>query len=202
MDNKSIIKLQDGNHGEIHPKSADYVDEGIPFIMANTLVNGNIDIDKSKRLPKEITDKLRIGFSLPNDVLISHKGTVGEIAIVPETIHYPYLMLTPQVTLYRTNNDKLKHKFLYYVFNSSYFQNQIARLSSQSTRAYVGITSQRGLKLVIPESIDEQQKIIDVLSVIEENRRLIGETIYNSKSLLKSLINQVFSSSVNTSADK
>ena len=30
----------DGNHGNLHPKVSDYVLEGIPFIMANDLVNG------------------------------------------------------------------------------------------------------------------------------------------------------------------
>lgn len=190
--NEAIIKVQDGNHGEIHPKSADYVNEGIPFIMANTLIDGEIDFNKSKKLPQSITDTLRIGFSYPNDVLLSHKGTVGEVAIVPNKIDYPYLMLTPQVTLYRTDERKLKHKFLYYVFNSIFFQNQILRLSTQSTRPYVGITSQRGLKLAIPDSIVEQERIIEFLTEVEKNRKLIDDSIEASKSLQKSLINQIF----------
>jgi len=192
LEKEVIIKVQDGNHGEIHPKSADYEDEGIPFIMANTLIDGEIDFNKSKKLPQSITDKLRIGFSYPNDILLSHKGTVGEVAIVPDKIDYPYLMLTPQVTLYRIDESKLKHKFLYYVFNSSYFQNQILRLSTQSTRAYVGITSQRGFKLAIPDSLVDQEKIIEVLFGIEKNRKLIDDSIESSQSLKKSLINQIF----------
>ncbi len=187
-----IVKIQDGNHGEIHPKSTDYVDKGIPFVMANTLVDGNVDFEKSKKLPQSITDKLRIGFSYSNDVLLSHKGTVGEVAIVPEEIDYPYLMLTPQVTLYRTNPKKLLNNFLYYVFSASFFQSQILRLSSQSTRAYVGITSQRGFKLAVPNSIEEQEKIVELLATIERNRLLIDKSISSSKSLQKSLINQIF----------
>src|SRR5690606_38110543 len=30
-----ITKVQDGNHGESHPVSAEFVDEGIPFVMAS-----------------------------------------------------------------------------------------------------------------------------------------------------------------------
>lgn len=187
-----ILKIQDGNHGEIHPKSSDYVEEGIPFIMANTLIDGKIDFEKSKKLPKELTDSLRIGFAQSNDILLSHKGTVGEVAMVPEKINYPYLMLTPQVTFYRINPNKILNKFLYYVFNASYFQIQIERLSSQSTRAYVGITAQRGFKLAIPNSIEEQQEIVDVLSKVEENKKKIDRSISSSKALQKSLINQVF----------
>ncbi|MWB96912.1 hypothetical protein GON26_21335, partial [Flavobacterium sp. GA093] len=172
--NEGYIKnIQDGNHGETHPKSSDYVEDGIPFIMANTINLGQIDFLKSKKLPKNLTDQLRIGFSLPGDVLLSHKGTVGQVAIVPNELEYPYLMLTPQVTYYRTNQEYLNNKFLYYVFNSVYFQNQILKLSSQSTRAYIGITSQRNLRIAFPDDLNEQKKIVDILEKIENNKRLI-----------------------------
>lgn len=187
-----IASVQDGNHGDLHPKSSDYCDDGIPFIMANTLVNGEIDFKNAKRLPKIITDKLRIGFSMPNDVLLSHKGTVGEVAIVPESIEWPYLMLTPQITYYRLNPDKLANKFLYFVFTSKYFQQQLSQLSSQSTRAYIGITAQRKLKVIIPDTISEQLEIVKRLLVLEENLKNIKNLNESSQSLQKSLINQIF----------
>jgi len=40
--NGAILKIQDGNHGEKHPKATDYVEVGVPFIMANN-ISGNID---------------------------------------------------------------------------------------------------------------------------------------------------------------
>ena len=158
-----LLQIQDGNHGDIHPKSVDYVEDGIPFVMANIFSNGKVDFSKSKKLPKELTDKLRIGFSLPGDLLLTHKGTVGEVAIVPEQIGWPYLMLTPQVTYYRVNTEKLSTEFLYFVFTSNYFQQQIRRLSSQSTRAYVGITAQKNLKIAIPPTKQEQDEIVAIL---------------------------------------
>jgi type I restriction enzyme S subunit len=39
-----LLKPQDGNHGEIHPKSSDYVEKGIPFIMSNNIQSGNLDL--------------------------------------------------------------------------------------------------------------------------------------------------------------
>ncbi len=192
IDIGAILAVQDGNHGGIHPKSKDYVDEGIPFIMANVLNNGQINLDKTKKLPISITDKLRIGFSKPGDVLLSHKGTVGEVAIVPNEIQWPYLMLTPQVTYYRVDGTQLLNKFLCYVFTSSYFQNQLKRLSSQSTRAYVGITAQRTLKVVMPNNESEQINIVRTLTQVEDNLRLIAIKVLESKSFQKSLINKVF----------
>jgi type I restriction enzyme, S subunit len=187
-----LIEIQDGNHGEIHPKAGDYVEDGIPFVMANIFSNGVLDLSESKKLPKNITDKLRIGFSLPGDLLLTHKGTVGEVAIVPDQIEWPYLMLTPQVTYYRVNEEVLSTKFLYFLFTSNYFQQQLSRLSSQSTRAYVGITAQESLKVVIPPTKGEQDEIVDVLQASSLINGSIGEARIATKQFQNKLIEQVF----------
>ena len=161
-----ILEIQDGNHGSAHPKSSDYVSSGVPFIMANNLVNGTVDIRNSKFIPKKQADKLRVGFSKQGDILLSHKGTIGRVAIVPEI--KDYIMLTPQVTYYRIGrNDKLLNVFMKYFMESEIFQENILNLSKQSTRNYIGISQQKNLFMVMP-SIVEQRQIAEILSSVDE----------------------------------
>jgi type I restriction enzyme S subunit len=170
-----ILEIQDGNHGEKHPKSGDYVDSGIPFIMARDINHGCVDLTSCKFLPKEKADKLRIGFAKTGDVLLTHKGTVGSVAIVPEV--EPYIMLTPQVTYYRVNSNKLCNRYLAYTFRAPGFQAQLQLVSAQSTRPYIGITAQRLLE-VTWAPLPTQRKIAAVLSayddLIENNTRRIA----------------------------
>jgi type I restriction enzyme S subunit len=114
VDTDAVLEIQDGNHGEKHPKSSDYVGEGIPFIMAKNVSQGSVDLISCKFLPREKADKLRIGFAKSGDVLLTHKGTVGHVAVVPEV--HPYIMLTPQVTYYRVDGAKLHNRYLAYTF--------------------------------------------------------------------------------------
>ena len=65
----SIYQVQDGNHGSIHPKSSDYSNDGVYFIMANDFVNGKIDFVNANKIPLELANKLRIGFSKNNTEL-------------------------------------------------------------------------------------------------------------------------------------
>jgi type I restriction enzyme S subunit len=167
--NGTIIEIQDGNHGEKHPKSNEYVSYGIPFITANCIVKNKLDFTKCNFLKKERTDLLRIGFSKENDVLLTHKGSIGFTAIVPAT-KYEYIMLSPQVTYYRLNEYKINKFFLYYVFQSEYFQNAIRKISKQSTRDYVGITNQRKLPFIYTADIGEQKQIINN---IQESDKLL-----------------------------
>jgi type I restriction enzyme S subunit len=122
------------------------VEEGIPFVMASDIRNRRVEIDSAKRLPQAITDRLRIGFSYGGDVLLSHKGSVGYVAIAPDYV--PYMMLTPQVTYYRVNEEKLSRDFLCYAFREPGFQKRLANAAGQQgTRGYVGITAQRKLTI-------------------------------------------------------
>ncbi len=179
-DNSNLVKIQslvdegvlfppqDGNHGNDHPKAKDYVESGIPFVMASNLTNHKLDIETCKFLPKSLADKLRIGFSIEGDVLLSHKGTVGEVAIVP-AIGTPYVMLTPQVTYYRVKNKTiLNPKFLFFSFLSKSFQRQLARFSAQSTRAYVGITAQRLFEIPLPDIVVQASLVEKLDSVSAE----------------------------------
>ena len=175
-DEDAIFAIQDGNHGEKHPKANDYVEDGIPFIMASDLRAGCVDIEGANKLPQSITDRLRIGFCHGGDVLLSHKGSVGYVAIAPD--YDPYLMLTPQVTYYRVNEEKLSHDFLRYAFTDPMFQKRLASAAGQQgTRGYVGIKAQRKLTVRFAEK-NLQDRLVSAVKpyddLIENNRRRIA----------------------------
>ncbi len=142
-----LVEIQDGNHGERHPKVSDFLTDGIPFIMANCLVEGQLDTNKAYKLDPSWLKRLRVGFAKPNDLLLSHKGTVGEVAIVPST--YADVILSPQTTYYRTS-DKLDVKFLAGYFQTRWFQSILENEAKQSTRAYIGIIRQQLLPMIFP----------------------------------------------------
>jgi type I restriction enzyme S subunit len=171
----AIVAIQDGNHGGTHPKASEYVADGIPFVMASDIRDGRLWVEECKRLTKERADKLRIGFSEQGDVLLTHKGTVGEVAIVPEVPHY--VMLTPQVTYYRTNPSKIDARYLAFAFRDTSFQSQLYNISAQSTRPYVAISTQRHLSIQW-HPIEAQHRIASLLGayddLIEVNRRRVA----------------------------
>jgi type I restriction enzyme S subunit len=164
---KGILeKPLDGNHGNIHPKSKDFVPFGIPFIMSNNVQNGLIDTENCHFIRKEQADKLQKGFSFVGDVLLTHKGTVGNVAIV-SNIPTEYIMLTPQVTYYRVrDHNRLQNNFIKIYFESTQFQTKLEHLSEGGTRAYIGITNQRKLPFLLPP-LPEQKTIAQTLSDVD-----------------------------------
>lgn len=190
-----LVKPFDGNHGEIHPKKADYTKSGVPFIMARDLHGGLVDTEHCIFISRKLADSLRVGFAKDGDVLISHKGTIGRSAIV--RTDDDYIMLTPQVTGYRVKDtSKLFNRFIRYYFMSPRFRREmVAGAADGSTRAYIGITKQLALRFRFPP-LAEQRRIAAKLDQLDpEIQRL--EAIYRQKlaaldDLRKSLLYQAF----------
>lgn len=186
-----IDKPLDGNHGNIHPVASDFVSEGIPFIMANSVHEGALDLTKCNFITKTQADKLQKGFSISGDILFTHKGSVGNVAIVGE-IPTDYIMLTPQVTYYRIkNHEKLNRNYLKAFFESEKFQALLKIRSGGGTRAYIGITNQRQLPIILPK-IEEQRAIAKLLTTwdeaIRKSQALIAQKELRKKWLMQNLL--------------
>lgn len=182
-----ILDIQDGNHGEIHPKASDYQEEGIPFVMASDIKNGEVDIVNAKKIKKDLADKLRIGFSYEGDVLLSHKGTVGSVAITPKI--KDYVMLTPQITYYRVSpKSRILNNYLAIYFKTEEFQSKLKILAAQSTRAYIGITAQKKICIPVPD-IQQQNELIQICKKMERYKCLLKKKIDTSKNIARNLIN-------------
>ena len=190
IDRGFIDPPMDGNHGEIHPKVSDYVASGVPFIMANNLSDGFVDLSQCAFISEKQASSLRKGFAKPNDVLLTHKATLGRVAIVPEG--NDYIISTPQVTYYRVHKG-LSNVYLRYYFTSSYFQSILESFAGGgSTRAYIGITKQCELPIYLPcES--SMLAITGVLKEVEKVRSYNQSEILKLKELQSTLIAQLSS---------
>ena len=192
-----IYDIMDGNHGELHPKTSDYVEKGIPFIMANNIYDGELHLTNCAFLKKEQADNLRKGFAKAGDILLTHKGTIRNVGYVPDMIETDYIMLTPQVTYYRVNknNNILSKNYLYYFLQSSEFQNRLKLLSTQSTRAYIGITEQKKLKIKIPDK-NIQNKLCSILLCIDQKNKLLKNKKDNYLKMKKALLQQLLTGKI------
>jgi type I restriction enzyme S subunit len=84
-------------------------------------------------------------------------------------------MLTPQVTLYRVDKQKLIPEYLLYFFQLYTFQIILEGNAKQSTRNYIGITNQKKMWIYLPDAIEEQKEL--VAPIIKVDKEVIGKQI-------------------------
>jgi len=189
LEDGSLEFVQDGNHGGNYPKQDEFADAGIPLITGADIEGGVVNLRTCKFLKPDRAAKLRIGFSRTGDVLLSHKGTMGKTAIVP-VIATPYIILNPQLTLYRVSEDGLIDRhFLKYFFDSALFQSFLTRISAISTISTLSLGIQKQLEICFP-SKTEQLAIAHILGTLDDkielNRRMNETLEAMARALFKS----------------
>ncbi|HEY9629975.1 MAG TPA: restriction endonuclease subunit S [Coleofasciculaceae cyanobacterium] len=168
LDEKIILEMQDGNHGERHPRQSDFVSEGIPFLTATNVIDEQVLIHLAPRVSHQKAKTLRIGWIQPDDILLAHNATVGRVGIVPK--FEGKAVIGTSLTYYRLNQQRLNSNFFALVLRSQDFQAQLEQAMEQTTRNQVPITRQKELSVPLPP-IAEQKRIATIAQKADRLRR-------------------------------
>jgi len=185
---KAITGHLDGNHGNLYPRASEFVDKGIKYISANSLIGGKVDLSKSKYLTGERGSKFKKGVAIDGDVLFAHNATVGPVAVL--NTNDDYVILSTSLTYYRCNKDTLDNKYLCQYMASPSFMRQYEKIMKQTTRNQIPITAQRDFYFVVPP-LPEQRKIAKILFTWDKAISTTEALIDNSKQQKKALMQQL-----------
>ncbi len=184
-----IARPLDGNHGEKHPKGDDYVPEGVPFIMAQDLKDKQIDFENCHFITEAQAKTLKKGWAKTGDVLLTHKGTIGRVAVVQPS-QYKNILLTPQITYYRCLKG-IDNEYLAAFFTTDFFVRQLLSMITGTTRASVTITQQEELELIIP-SMDMQKQFVKFVEQSDKSKFAAQEALKELTAAQKALMKKIF----------
>jgi len=186
---EGVLLVEDGNHGEYRPRPDEFIKSGVAFIRAADIEDGRVLFESAASINELARQRITKGIGAPGDVLISHKGTVGKVALVPDDA--PLFVCSPQTTFWRTHNERiLDRRYLSAFLRSPQFHVQLASRAGETDMApYVSLTSQRMLLVTLPP-ISEQRAIAHILGTLDEkielNRRMSETLEAMARALFKS----------------
>jgi type I restriction enzyme S subunit len=171
LQHEGILLVEDGNHGEYRPRADEFVAAGVAFIRAADMDGGRVSFGSADHINETARARISKGIGAPGDVLLSHKGTVGKVALVPDNA--PAFVCSPQTTFWRTLDERrLDRRYLYAYLRSPGFHAQLATRAGETDMApYVSLTSQRGLRVGLPP-IEVQRRTGQILSALDDRIEL------------------------------
>lgn len=172
-------------------KSSDYVEEGIRVIQLQNIGDAAFVNESQIFTSKEKANELLSNNIYPGDIILSKMGDpVGRACLIPD-LHKRYVMCSDGIRLVVDENSYSKY-FMYSLINSVQFRSLIEKTATGSTRKRIGLDDLKNLPMYVPNLKEEQQKIADCLSSIDE---LIGaqtQKIDALKTHKKGLMQQLF----------
>jgi type I restriction enzyme S subunit len=174
-------------------KSSDYVEEneGIRIIQLQNIGDGEFKNDYKIYTSKEKADELLSCNIYPGDIIMSKMGDpVGRACLIPD-YHNRYVMSSDGIRI-AVDEDKYDKYFIYLVINSKIFRSKVENSSTGSTRKRIGLIDLKKLTLNVPTDKEEQQKIANCLSSLDNLIIAETEKLTHLKDHKKGLLQQLF----------
>jgi type I restriction enzyme S subunit len=136
----------------------EHVVDGIPVIKVKNFEGGYLNTSRLQRTSSAIDDQYRRSRALPGDVLLSIRGTTGEVAVVPTEL--PISNITQDTARVRVNG-LVDRDFLVQALRSEVVQAQIRHHTIGQAVKGINIARVRKLEIPFPD-IQIQKAISDV----------------------------------------
>ncbi len=183
------IKIADGNYSAKYPRQDEFLEDGIPFVRVNNLQDQTLIKEDLKYISAEKHADLKKGHLQTDDVLITTRGKLGVIALVPK--EFDDANINAQIVLLRADNKELQPKFLMYFLLSPEFQSQVFSGGSGSALQQLPVRVLENTYIPIPTP-KEQKEIAEILSAVDEkisiNKKLKDKLTFLKKGLMQDLL--------------
>lgn len=156
-------------------RNIELADEGYPFLRVADIEMGSLTLDGKSFLKRDLRRRFTNKISLPGDIIITTKGSVGRTALVGPDI--PQFVYSPQVSFWRVKNRSiLDNRFLKYWMSSREFVTQMNKFKGQTSMAdYFSLDDQRHLVISLPP-ITTQERIGEMLGALDNKIELNRKT--------------------------
>ena len=167
--------------------SRDYVPEGVPVIRGQNMGNRWVAGDFVFVTPQK-AESLEANLARPGDIVLTQRGTLGQVSLVPLAPFGSYLVSQSQMKI-TVNREIADPLFFYYVLSSVEQQDYVRQNAIQTGVPHTNLGMLRSTPVLVP-SLEEQHTIAHVLGTLDDkielNRRMNETLEAMARALFKS----------------
>ena len=119
---------------------------------------------------------------------------VARACLVPN-LNNRYLMCSDGIRL-NVDKERYNNHFILYFINSRYFRNKADLKGIGTTRKRIGLSTLRELTIVVPAKLEEQDKIAEILTTINNNIQKTSALIEKYKNIKTGMMADLFTRGV------
>lgn len=172
------IEIIDGDRGKNYPTKDEFSPEGYCiFLNAKNVTKNGFNFDVLECITKEKDELLHKGRLERGDMIMTTRGTLGNVAIYDETVPYEHLRINSGMVIYR-GGEEIYKPYLIWLYKSNMITQQIDRMQTGSAQPQLPIKVMKSLLIPIP-SVEEQEVIVDCIQSMMDKEEQVKSTIIN-----------------------
>jgi type I restriction enzyme, S subunit len=153
-------------------KTDNFVPDGVPVVRGGNLTRGRFHAEDFVFLDEQKADELSNANAVPGDLVFTHRGTLGQVGLIPEALFPRYVVSQSQLKV-TCNLDRADPLFVYYFFKSPAGQHALLMNTSQTGVPAISrpVTSIKAIRLRLPP-LSEQRAIAGILGALDDKIEL------------------------------
>jgi len=159
----SLAYIIDGDRGVNYPKQDEFSPEGYClFLNAGNVTKNGFDFNSNAFITEEKDKILRKGRLVRNDIVLTTRGTVGNVAFFNKYIPYEVMRINSGMVILRDSSE-VSPEFLYITLRSDSIQKMIELYSSGSAQPQLPIKDMRKMRIIKP-TVEILSRFTDIVS--------------------------------------
>jgi type I restriction enzyme S subunit len=160
-------------------KQSELGERGVPVLRVADVLDGRLVPSRKDRVLEELRTKFAHKVSRPGDVVLTTKGSIGRIAMIPGSM--PEFVYSPQLCFFRVRpGSTLDRHWLYGWFRGPEFRERAAAVQHQTDMApYINLVDLRETRITLPP-LHVQRRTGEVIAPLEEAAQV---ALYESEAL-------------------
>lgn len=163
--------ITDGKHGDCRNQD----NSGFYFLSAKDVSEGRLFYENARQITKEDFEDTHKRTRLEAfDILLTNSGTIGRMAVAEDHELTSRTTFQKSVAILKPIKQKVFPRFLYYCLVSR--KSDIVNTASGTTQQNLLLGDLRSFEVEIPEDIETQRRIANILSALDEKSELNCQT--------------------------
>jgi type I restriction enzyme S subunit len=181
------LQIIDGDRGVHYPQKSEFQKAGhCVFLNTGNITASGFDFSSIDFISAERDALLRKGKASRHDIVLTTRGTVGNVAFYGDSIPFRDIRINSGMVLIRTDQNDVDPYYLYSFLRSTLFQKQVSSNGSGSAQPQLPISALKNIAFPHP-NLNTQKTIAAVLSTLDAkidcNNRINAELEAMAKTL-------------------
>ena len=172
-----VCKIIDGDRGKKYPKQEDFLDDGYClFLNAKNVTNHGFDFSECMFITKEKDEDLRKGKLNRGDIVLTTRGTIGNLALYSNDIPFEHVRINSGMVILRINRNIIDEQFFIEQFRMQ-IDNIKQSVASGSAQPQLPISTMNKISIIIPELKLQKQFSAFVVQIDKSKQTSILSTL-------------------------
>ena len=187
----AICQIIDGDRGKNYPKQEEFSDSGFClFLNAKNVTAQGFSFENCTYITEEKDALLRNGKLCRGDVVLTTRGTIGNLAFYDTSVPYENIRINSGMVILRMNKQVVSEIFFIEQFKMQ-LDSIKSRIASGSAQPQLPISTMNKIEMILPP-IELQNQFAAFVERVSQQKQTVQQSLEKLELMKKALMQEYF----------